>query len=76
MNDRVYLEQMSLILVTGLQQEQPALYDSLTKVLDASEQQLLQGVIHEAEARSIAAQQSQAQMALTPSAGAPSLPVS
>ena len=62
--------------MTGLQQEQPPLYESLTKVLDASEQQVLQGVIHEAEARSIVAQQSQAQMVLTPSAGAPTLPVS
>jgi importin-7 len=62
--------------MTGLQQEQPPLYDSLTKVLDASEQQILQGVIHEAEARSIAVQQSQAQMAVTSSTGAPTLPVS
>jgi len=32
-----------------LQQEQPPLYDSLTKVLDPADQQVLQGVIHEAE---------------------------
>jgi len=45
-----------------LQQEQMPLYESLTKVLDSSEQQILQGVIHEAEARSVAAQQAQAQV--------------
>jgi importin-7 len=32
-----------------LQQEQPPLYDSLTKILDPADQQVLQGVIHEAE---------------------------
>ena len=64
------------MIVLGLQQEQPPVYESLTKVLDASEQQVLQGVIHEADARSIAAQQSQAQMAAAPIAGAPTLPIS
>jgi hypothetical protein len=59
-------------MVAGLQQEQPPLYESLTKVLDASEQQVLQGVIHEAEART----QARAQMAAAPNPGTPTLPVS
>lgn len=44
-------------LFAGLQQEQPALYDSLTKILEPADQQFLQGVIQEADIRSIAAQQ-------------------
>jgi hypothetical protein len=36
-----------------LQQEQPPLYESLTKILEPADQQVLQGVIQEAEARSI-----------------------
>jgi importin-7 len=47
----------------GLQQEQPLLYDSLTKVLEPVDQQLLQSVIQEAEIRSMAAQQAQEQLA-------------
>ena len=61
----------------GLQQEQMPLYESLTKVLDPSEQQILQGVIHEAEARSIAAQQGQRQAQIAAAAqnqAAPALP--
>ncbi len=64
-------------LSIGLQQEQMPLYESLTKVLDPSEQQILQGVIHEAEARSIAAQQAQAQAQMAAAAqnhAAPTLP--
>ncbi len=59
----------------GLQQEQPPLYESLTKILEPADQQLLQGVIQEAEIRSIAAQQTLEQqsnaaqgMPLTPQA--------
>ena len=62
--------------VQGLQHEQPPLYESLTKVLDTSDQQVLQGVIHEADARAIAAQHLQAQMAAAPSAEVPTLPTS
>lgn len=53
-------------LGVGLQQEQPPLYDSLTKILEPADQQFLQGVIHEAEIRSIAAQQTQEQLASNP----------
>lgn len=42
-----------------LQQDQPPLYDSLTKILEPADQQFLQGVIQEAEIRSIAVQQNQ-----------------
>lgn len=58
-------------IVAGLQQEQGSLYESLTKVLDASEQQVLQGVIHEAEARTVATQQAMAQLEANMTAGAP-----
>jgi importin-7 len=55
-------------LHVGLQQEQPPLYDSLTKILEPADQQFLQGVIQEAEIRSIAAQQTQEQLASLPQA--------
>lgn len=38
-----------------LQQEQPQLYDSLTKVLGPEEQQIIQSVFHEADAKALAA---------------------
>lgn len=38
-----------------LQQEQPQLYESLTKVLGPEEQQIIQGVFHEADAKAMAA---------------------
>jgi importin-7 len=53
---------LTYILLAGLQQEQPALYDSLTKILEPADQQFLQGVIQEAEIRSIAAQQTHEQL--------------
>lgn len=61
------------IVFEGLQLEQPALYDSLTKILEPADQQFLQGVIQEAEIRSIAAQQTHEQLAATNQAtgGAP-----
>jgi importin-7 len=49
------------VVFAGLQLEQPALYDSLTKILEPADQQFLQGVIQEAEIRSIAAQQTHEQ---------------
>jgi hypothetical protein len=33
----------------GLQQEQPALYDNLTKNLSPEEQQVVQGAVHQAD---------------------------
>jgi len=40
---------------TDLQSEQPQLYDSLTKVLGPEEQQIIQAVFHEADAKALAA---------------------
>lgn len=40
---------------TELQHEQPSVYDTLTKILGAEEQQIVQGVIHQAEANAMAA---------------------
>ena len=45
---------------TGLQQEQPQLYENLTKILNAEEQQVLQAVFHEADAKAMAAANAQA----------------
>jgi len=50
------------------------MYESLTKVLDPTEQQVLQGVIHEAEARAVALLQVQAQNAAAQNAGEPAPP--
>ncbi|KAJ5711431.1 hypothetical protein N7488_005587 [Penicillium malachiteum] len=41
----------------SLQSEQPQLYESLTKVLSADEQNVLQGVFHEADQKALLAQQ-------------------
>ena len=38
-----------------LQQEQPQLYDNLTKILNPEEQSIVQGVIHQADAINAAA---------------------
>jgi importin-7 len=46
---------------TGLQQEQPALYENLTKNLNPEEQQVVQGAVHQADV--IAQAQAQAQQA-------------
>lgn len=43
-------------LPQGLQQEQPQLYDNLTKILNPEEQQIVQAVIVQADANSVAAQ--------------------
>lgn len=54
-----------------LQQEQPALYDSLTKTLNADEQSVIQGVIHQAEANALAAvQETQQQQQINGGRGA------
>ena len=50
-----------LTYTTELQQEQPALYESLTKILEPADQQVLQAVIHEAEKISQRQQQQQQQ---------------
>ena len=42
------------LLSADLQREQPALYDSLTKILNHEEQQIIQGVIHEADVKALA----------------------
>ncbi|KAJ5320159.1 hypothetical protein N7508_000442 [Penicillium antarcticum] len=42
-------------VLLNLQQEQPQLYESLTKVLGPEEQQIIQGVFHEADAKAMAA---------------------
>ena len=40
---------------TELQQEQPQLYDTLTKILNPEEQSIVQGVIHQADINAMAA---------------------
>ncbi|CAI7566168.1 unnamed protein product [Penicillium glandicola] len=42
-------------VLLNLQQEQPQLYESLTKVLGPEEQQVIQGVFHEADAKAMVA---------------------
>ncbi|KAJ5787718.1 Armadillo-like helical [Penicillium paradoxum] len=42
-------------VLLSLQQEQPQLYESLTKVLGPEEQQIIQGVFHEADAKAMVA---------------------
>ncbi len=49
-----------LILPTDLQSEQPQLYENLTKVLGPEEQQILQAVFHEADAKALAAANAEA----------------
>lgn len=49
-----------MCIPTGLQQEQPQLYENLTKILNAEEQQVLQAVFHEADAKAMAAANAQA----------------
>lgn len=49
-----------LILATDLQSEQPQLYENLTKVLGPEEQQILQAVFHEADAKALAAANAEA----------------
>lgn len=46
--------------ITGLQQEQPQLYENLTKILNGEEQQVLQAVFHEADAKAMEAANAQA----------------
>jgi len=41
--------------MTGLKDEQPALYESITKNLTPEEQQVIQGAVHQAEAIAAAA---------------------
>lgn len=50
----------SLCHFPGLQSEQPQLYESLTKVLGPDEQQILQSVFHEADAKALAAANAEA----------------
>ncbi|EEH19769.1 hypothetical protein PABG_02028 [Paracoccidioides brasiliensis Pb03] len=41
-------------VLMGLQQEQPVLYETLTKILNAEEQQIIQTVVQEADAKALA----------------------
>lgn len=52
--------QTSLTTSSGLQQEQPQLYENLTKILNVEEQQVLQAVFHEADAKAMEAANAQA----------------
>lgn len=56
-NESRYNKLTSLL---GLQQEQPQLYENLTKVLNGEEQQVLQAVFHEADAKAMEAANAQA----------------
>ena len=49
-------------MIIDLQQQEPQLYDTLTKILNPEEQRIMQGVIAEADARALATQQAQAQV--------------
>ncbi len=53
---------MLTISLTELQQDQPQLYESLTKILNPEEQQQVQAVVHQAEANALAAAQAAAQL--------------
>ncbi|OAX84464.1 hypothetical protein ACJ72_01164 [Emergomyces africanus] len=41
-------------VLMSLQQEQPGLYENLTKILNSEEQQIIQTVVHEADAKALA----------------------
>jgi hypothetical protein len=57
-------------LKTGLQQEQPPLYENLTKILNPDEQQMFQYIVQRADQIAIAqAAESQAAAAATGTAG-------
>lgn len=43
------LDSRTLLISEGLQQEQPQLYDSLTKNLTPEEQQVVQAAVHQAD---------------------------
>lgn len=43
--------------MADLQQEQPQLYSNLTNILNQEEQQIIEGVFHEADAKALAAQE-------------------
>ncbi|OJJ31152.1 hypothetical protein ASPWEDRAFT_119296 [Aspergillus wentii DTO 134E9] len=47
-------------VLIGLQQEQPQLYDNLTKILNQEEQQVIQAVFHEADNQAVAAANAEA----------------
>jgi hypothetical protein len=59
----IFLRASNLLVAnnfTGLQQDQPQLYDNLTKILNPEEQQVLQAVFHEADAKALAAANAEA----------------
>jgi hypothetical protein len=58
-----------VLIEKGLQQEQPALYENLTKNLNPEEQQIVQGAVHQADV--IAEAQIQAQQAAANGSAAP-----
>lgn len=51
---------LTLDPLLGLQQEQPQLYENLTKILSPEEQQVIQAVFHEADAKAMAAANAEA----------------
>lgn len=60
-----YLKHAATDNEIGLQQEQPQLYENLAKILSPEEQQVLQSVFHEAEAKALAAANAEAAAAQT-----------
>lgn len=58
------------LLLLGLQQEQPQFYSSLSSHLSAEEQGVIQSVVQQAEANSVAAQQQAQQLAAGANGGA------
>jgi hypothetical protein len=51
---------ISRLTEAGLQQEQPQLYENLAKILNPDEQQIIQAVFHEADAKALAAANAEA----------------
>ncbi|EEP76810.1 conserved hypothetical protein [Uncinocarpus reesii 1704] len=49
--------------ILNLQQSQPHLYENLTKILNAEEQQIIQGVVDEADKQALAAEAANAELA-------------
>ncbi|KAL1981861.1 hypothetical protein VTN96DRAFT_2048 [Rasamsonia emersonii] len=50
-------------VLLNLQQEQPQLYETLTKILNPEEQQIIESVFHEADAKALAAANAEAAVA-------------
>ncbi|KAK2738365.1 hypothetical protein FQN55_000573 [Onygenales sp. PD_40] len=61
--DKVEPYSMFKTVLMNLQQEQPHLYENLTKILNPEEQQIIQGVVHEADAQALAFENAKAAVA-------------